>query len=225
MMILWKHLVMIIFDNSLPKWSSSHSISLPHCKPSQWASIKFDGSNECWNASPKKNAVRQTLNSNTTFGLGRRRENLRFDVLFFKFYKQELHFSKFKFEIQMQQQMQRERVNNERNSLGENSAESVSPVSSGAPATSRDLLNALAEQKLPTLLKQETPKTPRRSKCLTPSAIHINPANGFSLSPVLKSCSQVLSFPGSIIILKSVPRWLSLSNSRSKLQNRKVQPA
>ena len=118
---------------------------------------------------------------------------------FFKFYKQELHFSKFKFEIQMQQQMQRERVNNERNSLGENSAESVSPVSSGAPATSRDLLNALAEQKLPTLLKQETPKTPRRSKCLTRSAIHINPANGFSLSPVLKSCSQVLSFPDSIL--------------------------
>ncbi|CBY08771.1 unnamed protein product [Oikopleura dioica] len=65
---------------------------------------------------------------------------------------------------QMQQQMQRERVNNnERNSLGENSAESVSPVSSGAPATSRDLLNALAEQKFPTLLKQETPKTPRRN--------------------------------------------------------------
>lgn len=118
---------------------------------------------------------------------------------FFKFYKQELHFSKFKFEIQMQQQMQRERVNNERNSLGENSAESVSPVSSGAPATSRDLLNALAEQKLPTLLKQETPKTPRRSKCLTRSAIHINPANVFSLSPVLKSCSQVLSFPDSIL--------------------------
>lgn len=170
---------------------------------------------------PKKMLSDKLLNSNTTFGLGRRRENLRFDVLFFKFYKQGLHFSKFKFEIQMQQQMQRERVNNERNSLGENSAESVSPVSSGAPATSRDLLNALAEQKLPTLLKQESPKTPRRSKCLTRS----NPANGFSLSPVLKSCSQVLSFPDSNFILKSVPRWLSLSNSRSKLQNRKVQPA
>ena len=64
----------------------------------------------------------------------------------------------------MQQQMQRDRATNERNSVGENSAESVSPVSSGAPATSRDLLNALAEQKLPTLMKQETPKTPRRSK-------------------------------------------------------------
>ena len=100
---------------------------------------------------------------------GRRRESLRFDVLFFKSKKNKTIFRNSHFRVKMQQQMQRERVTNERNSLGENSAESVSPVSSGAPATSRDLLNALAEQKLPTLLQQkETPKTPRRSKSFLP---------------------------------------------------------
>jgi len=154
----------------------------------------------------------------TTFGLGRRRENLRFDVLFLKFYKtRALLFRNFKkyLRFKMQQQMQRERVNNnERNSLGENSAESVSPVSSGAPATSRDLLNALAEQKLPTLLKQETPKTPRRSKCPTPVTYK---SNNLRFLYRLFSNHVLRFYHFLTAYLKSVPRWLSLSSSLFRL--------